>query len=48
MAETILLQLSRGRVLRKEDTPMKHFLRDVFAMLLAGLLVAVAVHLLNL
>lgn len=37
-----------GCILRKEGTPMRHFLRDVLAMLLAGLLVAVAVHMLNL
>lgn len=39
--------VGRGHVLRKEDIPMKQFLRDVLAAFVAGLLVAVAVHLMN-
>lgn len=37
----------RGRVLRKEDTPMKHFLRDVLAGFLASLLAALVAHMLT-
>lgn len=32
----------------KEDTPMKHFLRDVLAAFVAAVLAAVVVRLLNL
>lgn len=38
----------RGRVLRKEDTPMKHFLRDVLAAFVAAVLAALVIRLLNL
>ena len=39
---------ARGHVLRKEDTPMVHFLRDVLVALAAAVLAAVVVRLLNL
>ena len=38
----------RGHALRKEDTPMKHFLRDVLAAFVAAVLAAIVVHFLNL
>lgn len=43
-----LVSGSRGRVLRKEDTPMKHFLRDVLAAFVAAVLAALVIRLLNL
>ena len=46
--ELFCYAVPRGRVLRKEDKPMKHFLRDILAMVLAGILVAAAVRLLTL
>ena len=36
-----------GNILRKEDIPMKQFLRDVLVAVVAGILVAVAVRLMN-
>ena len=37
-----------GAIFRKEDRPMKHFLRDVLAALAAAILAAVVIRLLNL
>lgn len=37
-----------GHILRKEDIPMKRFLRDVLAAFVAAVLAAVVVRLLNL
>ena len=38
----------RGHVLRKEGTPMKHFLRDVLAAFVAAVLAALVVRFMNL
>lgn len=37
-----------GRILLKEGTPMKHFLRDVLAAFVAAVLAALVIRLLNL
>ena len=36
-----------GRVLRKEGTPMKHFLRDVLAAFVAAVLAALVIRMLH-